>query len=82
MLLKPAEYVIQIFGGVRATARAVGRTPGSVCLWHRPRKSRGSAGNIPSAAQRIILIVAKRRRLDITPADLMYGRRVTNGFKK
>lgn len=67
MLLTPAEYVIHVFKGVRATARAISRAPGSVSKW---RKN----GEVPSAAARRILEVARERNLDITPSDLAYGR--------
>jgi len=70
MHLSPAEYVIHVFGGVRATARAVGRYPNAVCRWKK------KSGHIPSAAQRVILSVAKKNNLSITPNDLVYGKEV------
>ena len=75
MHLSPAEYVIHVFGGVRATARAVEKYPSTICKWKRA-KPHGSGGNVPSAAQRIILELAKGNRLDITPDDLAWGRDV------
>ena len=69
MIHKPAHYVIHIFGGVRATARAIGRDPGAIVRWKY-------TGQVPSVAQRLILNVAKKRRLDITPNDLAYGRKL------
>jgi len=74
MSLSPAEYVIQVFGGVRATARAIGRSPSSISKWQKPRSQGGSDGCVPNAAQRIILEQAKKQGLDITPGDLIYGR--------
>jgi hypothetical protein len=74
MHLKPSEYVVKVFGGVRATARAIGRCPASVSKWSDKRKNRGCDGNIPSRAQRIILDIAKRKKMDITPSDLINGR--------
>lgn len=68
MHMTPAQYVIHIFKGVRATARAVGRTPSSVSKWQKAR--------IPSGAHRKILDVAKERGLDLTSNDLVYGRTV------
>lgn len=68
MHMTPAQYVIYVFKGVRATARAVGRTPSSVSKWQKAR--------IPSAAHRRILDIAKEKDLDIQPQDLIYGRTV------
>jgi len=76
MFLSPALYVIHVFGGVRKTARAIGRGPSSVSKWKLPREKDGCEGNIPSAAQRKILKVAEEQSLDITPHDLLYGRNV------
>lgn len=76
MQLSPAEYVISIFKGVRATARAIGRAPASVSNWRRSVKEGGTGGQIPSAAQRKILQLARIHKLDITPNDLAFGRDV------
>ncbi len=72
MHLNPAEYVIFVFGGVRATARAVGKGPSTICKWKKE-----GLGNVPSKAQRAILELARSNRLPITPADLAYGRKVS-----
>lgn len=74
MHLNPAQYVIKVFGGVRATARAIGRRPGAVINWKNPKKRGGCDGHVPSAAQRLILQIATDEGLDITPDDLMFGR--------
>lgn len=78
MYLSPAEYVVRKFGGVNATARAIGRTPGVVSRWNKPRSEGGCGGYVPSAAQRLVLKEAKARRLKITPDDLAYGKTVPN----
>lgn len=72
--LTPAEYVIQTFGGVRATARAIGRDKSSVSVWRRAKTRKGTGGLIPHKAQPLILQAAKERGLDITPTDLIVGR--------
>ncbi len=72
-LLNPAEYVIRTIGGVRKTARAIGRTPSTISSW---RKERGTNGNIPRSAQKPILAFAKQKGLDITASDLIIGRRI------
>jgi len=74
MHLSPAECVVELFGGVRATARAIGRNPGAVSRWNKPKSKRGTGGMVPSAAQRIILKIAKKKRLKITLEHLNYGK--------
>lgn len=80
MHLNPAEYVIHILGGVRPAARSIGRNPGAISRW-RTATRYGCIGSVPSSAHRKILALARARRLDITPNDLSYGRRIPN-FKK
>jgi len=74
--LTPAEYVIHVFGGVRATALAIGRNASSVCKWTKSKAKHGLDGKIPSSLQKTVLEVAKKRKLDIKAQDLIYGRRV------
>lgn len=76
MKLKPAAYVVRLFGGVRATARAAGRTPGAVCLWKKSAKDGGGGGKVPAGVRRTLLRVAKKRGLDLTSNDLDFGREV------
>ena len=75
--LNPAEYVILVFGGVNATARALNRSPGSVSMWRAPKSKKGLGGRIPSQAQLLILKKAKQLKLDITPDDLIDGRTIS-----
>lgn len=72
--LSPAEYVIKAFGGVRATARAIGRDKSSVSVWRRSKDKKGTGGLIPHKAQPLILEAAKERGIDVTPNDLIIGR--------
>lgn len=77
MHLSPARFVISMFGGVRATARAVGRTPSAVSKWKkRPGnpEDRGCSGYIPRKLQPVILEEARKRGLDIQAQDLIVGR--------
>lgn len=76
MNYSPAHYVIHLFGGVRATARAVGKTNGCVGFWKRDKKKGGFGGRIPGIHHKKILLLAKRSGLDITPHDLLYGRKL------
>ena len=64
--LTPAEYVIEVFGGVRATARAIGYDPSSVSRWKR-------TGKIPSASQPRLLDAAKKSGLKLSPHALILG---------
>lgn len=74
MHLTPAQYVIRVFKGVRATARVLGRSPSSVSKWTKPKSARGTDGQIPGTAQRTIIEKARELRLDITANDLLFGR--------
>jgi hypothetical protein len=65
--LNPVEYVIFAFKGVRATARYLGKDPAAISKWRK-------LGTVPVRAQIPILDKAKELGLDITPADLIYGR--------
>lgn len=76
MDLNPAEFVIHRFGGVRATAKAIGRDKAAVSRWRVPKEKRGTDGRIPSLAQAAVLDAAKRFKKDITANDLIHGRRV------
>lgn len=76
MKLSPAEYVIRVFGSVRETARAVDRDESCVSRWKAPKSKGGTGGKIPGPVQDTILKKARRKNLDITPHDLVYGREV------
>lgn len=69
MHLNPAEYVIRIFKGVRATARAAGRSATAVSKWRK-------AGRVPVQACKAVLKAAKKIKADLTAHDLIYGRKV------
>lgn len=79
MYYTPAEWVISVFGGVRKTARAVGRDPNCIVRWKRPKGKRGAGGVIPTLAQQKILQLSRQFNLDITANDLIEGREVPTG---
>ena len=83
MRLNPAEYVIHMFDGVRPLARAIKKSPSTVCLWrsNRSRKN-GQKGRIPSSSHLPILKQAHINGLDITADDLIYGREVVTDKRK
>lgn len=64
----PAQHVISIIGGVRATARKLKKTPGTISTWKKK-------GNVPGPAQAQILAIAEEENLDITAHDLILGRK-------
>jgi len=77
MKTTPTEYVIIIFKGVRSLGRALKCNPSTISRWKRSREDGGCDGNIPSGAQRKILELARKNKLDITPNDLMLGRKIS-----
>lgn len=74
MPTSPAEHVIKTIGGVRKTARALGRSPSAICKWRKPRSRQGTGGAVPGRVHIPILAYAKKHKLDILPADLIQGR--------
>lgn len=70
--LTPADKVIAAFGGVRETARIVGRSPSSVARWRLPKERSGTTGGrIPGNLQQKILDYAKEHGIKITAGDLI-----------
>jgi hypothetical protein len=74
--LSPAEYVIRTFGGVRATARALGRSAAAISKWRKPREEKGTGGQIPRKAMWELLAKSRELGLDLNPNDLLLGREV------
>lgn len=70
-----ADFAIKTFGGVRALARAINRTPTCVYLWTVDPTTNhgGTGGRIPSKAQQLILKAAKKQGIKIDPAKLVVG---------
>lgn len=71
----PAAWCILQFQGVRPLARAIGRDPSTVQRWPLPAAAKGRDGRVPDDYHVTILEQAKARELDITPDDLIHGRR-------
>lgn len=77
MHLAPAHYAAHVFGGVCALARVLGKSPGRVSNWLRPRSVRGQGGRIVSDDIKVRLLdLAKEQGLDLTAEDLIRGREV------
>lgn len=75
--LTPAQCVVKAFGGVRPTARALGKVPSAVMWWLAPKSGgKGTGGRVPSKAQQAILALAKRGKVKITAEELVSGKSV------
>jgi hypothetical protein len=71
VFVTPADRVITAFGGVRATARVLGRNPSSISRWRIPREDGGTGGRVPSALQLAILNGAKAAGIALSAEDLI-----------
>ena len=71
--MSPAEYVIQIFGGIRPLARVLGIAPSNIICWKKPNTICPDGGNIPARYHRALLAEAHNRNLALTPEQLIYG---------
>lgn len=70
MKLNPAEYLIYKIGGVRKTAKLLGRSPSAVCKWP-------NQGGIPRKLHQKVLDVTTELGIDFTSYDLIYGREIS-----
>jgi len=64
-----AENIIQKCGGPRVVAEMVGIHISNVYRWTYPRERGGGGGLIPAVHQRVILVKAKERGIEISPDD-------------
>lgn len=78
----PAEYVIHVMGGVRATGRAIGRSATAVGKWRQSRRRGGTSGRIPPKVQGLLLAYAHTHAMDIVASDFKFGRKVHIPRKK
>lgn len=72
-MASPADNVISAFGGVRATARALGLNSSSVSRWRMPPEKRGLGGRVPSVHQAVILRIARETGLALNASDLIHA---------
>lgn len=74
-IITPAELVIELFGGLRPTARILGRSHSAVNQWRKPKSHGGCDGFIPRLIIHKVLDIAERDGLKITAIDLIIGRK-------
>lgn len=67
--LTPSKLVILLFGGVRPLARLLNKTQSSVSKWQK-----SDDGDVPGKCHRQILDIAKKRGIELTAEDLVFGR--------
>ena len=65
----PAKAVIDKFGGIDATAKAVGRHRSVVNRWLLPKESGGTGGIVPSHHQQTLLDKAPELGIPLAPVD-------------
>lgn len=70
--ISPAECVIRAFGGVNATARAIGVERSAVSRWRE-------RGPVPTKSLKRVLEKAKELGLSLTSDDLIHGREEPEG---
>lgn len=68
--MTPAALIIQKFGGVRPTARALSINPSTVCRWGKSRDDGGTGGLIPQKHFKQILRLLGK---DVSLEQLYYG---------
>lgn len=72
-LKTPAEFVIDTFGGIRATGRALERDPKTIHTWKTKVNQYGERGRVPEYMHKKIIAEAKKRGLKITLGHLLIG---------
>ena len=68
--INPVDLVIDLFGGVRKLARAIGRDPAAVSRWKR-------LGVVPTSVQKKILETAWDQGIEVTAHDIIFGRDIS-----
>jgi hypothetical protein len=66
-MLEPAKTVIDICGGLKATAKLARRDLSRVVRWTYPKDRGGTDGRIPSEAQPTLLVAARAEGIDLRP---------------
>ena len=69
--MSPAQLVIEKLGGVRATARALGINPSTVCRWQKTKEDGGTNGFVPQNHFKQILVLLDEK---ISLQELCFGK--------
>lgn len=72
--MTPAQVVIDVFGGVRPTARVALVNPSTVCRWLQPKARGGTGGMVPSEYMERLLDAAKAMNKHLTADHLVRGK--------
>lgn len=72
--MTPAEVVIDVFGGIRATARVLDVEPSTVCRWTWERRRGGTGGLVPQRYFEVLMIAATTRNKLLTLEHLHKGK--------
>ena len=75
--MTPAETVIDLFGGISATARVLGVDPSSVARWKHYQGNDGKVGRVPQRYFEPLLKAALAEGKHLTPDHLIFGFGVT-----
>lgn len=71
--LTPAKYVYSIFGGVRATARAIKKSHAYVATWGQLPAKGGLGGRIPPTVVHDLMRAASKKGRKLTYKQLLLG---------
>ena len=71
--MTPAETVIDLFGGVSATARVLGVDVTSVARWRHYQGNDGKVGRVPQRYFEPLLKAAAAEGKHLTPDHLIFG---------
>lgn len=69
--MSPADYVISVFSGVRATARALDCDHSTISRWRKARSEGGTGGEIPTRRIRQIIGAAAKLGLHVDITKLL-----------
>lgn len=72
-MMDPAKTVIEICGGIRAVAQMTRRDETRVRRWTYPKERGGTDGLIPADVQRVLVVEAAARGIDLRPHHFFAG---------
>ncbi len=72
-MLDPARTVIEICGGVMATAKMAGRNRSTVYRWGLDDEMGGTGGEVPRSAKKALLDSASDVGIDLRPEHFAFA---------